>query len=408
MPTSRAYSFLGAAFVLYLFANQTQVGWLYVMSALLAGTVLAGFWLGRGSLRGIEGQRKLGESVADELYESDELTIELTLRRKARTGTSHVRTVEVCPLAAPDDPRRTTALFIPSIPANDAVQFDYTITLDRRGLHEFPPLALESGAPFGFFRRKRTLAVSTRTLVYPEVRPLRRLDLLDRQLTPQITNPRAGVGTEIMGVRPFRSGDSPRHIHWRSVARTGQLISKEFADETQPGLSLILDLFKHPYPQAETKHTPFEWAVKAAASIGDYAQRKGYPLHFVVDQDVLAAPVGAVTRMALLQYLARVQPTGTRNLAQIIGPTQAFAAVILPWPDQSMIEPLVELRRTRIEVLAVVVDPKTFPDGGEDAAPLADQLRAAGIDTRLLQFDQTACDWAVQLAEATTHERIRV
>jgi uncharacterized protein (DUF58 family) len=408
MPTSRAYSFLGGAFVLYLFANQTQVGWLYVMSALLAGTVLAGYWLSRGSLRSIEGQSKLGESVADELYESDELTIELTLRRKARTGTSHVRTVEVCPLAAPDDPRRTTALFIPSIPAHDAVQFDYTILLDRRGLHEFPPLALESRAPFGFFRRKRTLGIPTRVLVYPEVRPLRRLDLLDRQLTPQMTNPRAGIGTEIMGVRPFRSGDSPRHIHWRSVARTGQLISKEFADETQPGLSLVLDLFKHPYPQTESKHRPFEWAVKAAVSIGDYAQRKGYPLHLAVDQDVLAAPIGAVTRTALLQYLARIQPTGTRDLGQIIGPTQAFAAVILPWPDLTVVEALVELRRKRVEVLAVVIDAKTFPDGGDDAASFVDQLRAARIDTRLIRFEQAANDWAVQLAEATTHERMRV
>jgi uncharacterized protein (DUF58 family) len=396
MPTSRAYSFVAASAVIYLFANQTQVGWLYVVSALLLGTVIAAWRLNRSALKGLTGTRKVGDVLEADLYEGDETAVELTLRKSTGASASHIRLNEKCPLVAPDDAFRLTKLFIPALPAQSAVQFRYDITLDRRGLHEFPPLDIASGAPFGMFRRKGSLSIPTRTLVYPEVRPLERLELLDRKLTAQIARPRAGVGYEVLGVRPYRTGDSPRHIHWRSVAKTNQLISKEFADEAQPGLTLIMDLFAHPYPQTETKHTPFEWAVKCAASIGDYARQKGYSLYLLSDDEALAAPIGAVAWMALLQYLARVQPTGRRSLADVIGQqvTQNFVAVILPWPDERVMDALTELHRQRIEVLAVILDPETFPEKGLSAQGFAGQLTTAGIETRLIQFGD---DWGEQL-----------
>lgn len=395
MPTSRAYSFIAAAVIIYLFGNQTQVGWLYVVSALLLGVVLAAWWLSRSSLKGLSGARQVGERADADLYENEEIDIGFTLR-KSGASSHHLRLTEVCPLAAPDSSQRTTKLFIPALPDGEAVQFTYTVMLDRRGLHEFPAVETESRAPFGFFQRKTKLNIPTRTLVYPEVRPLERLDLLDKQLAATMARPRAGVGYEVMGVRPFRTGDSPRHIHWRSVARTGQLISKEFADEAQPGLTLALDLFAHPYPAAQSKHTPFEWAVKCATSIGDYAWHKGYSLHLMSDDEVLAAPVGPVAGMALLQYLARVQATGRRTLTQVMGqqPTQPFMAVILPWPDKQVIEPLLELHRRGVNLLVVLMDGATFPDEGMTSSAVAGTLRAQGITAREVAFGD---DWAEQL-----------
>lgn len=395
MPTPRAYSFVAGSVILYLFGNQTQVGWLYVVSALLMGTVIATWWLNRGAVKGFSGTRKVSDSLDGELYEGDEARIELTLR-KDKGSASQIKLTEACPMADPESETHTTRLFIPSLPNGSAVLFDYNIVLDRRGLHEFPPLALESGAPFGMVRRSGKLDIPTRTLVYPEVRTLERLDLLDRKLTAEMARPRAGVGYEVLGVRTYRSGDSPRHIHWRSVAKTQQLMSKEFADEAQPGLTLVLDLFRYPYPNTASKHTPFEWAVKCAASIGDYARHKGYTVHLLADDEVLAVPQGALAWTALLQYLARVQPTGKRSLTQVMGrqPTQNFIAAILPWPDERAIEPLLDLRRQGLEVMAVVLDPVSFPDAGMSAQGLAGQLKTAGIETRRVQFGQ---NWAQQL-----------
>ncbi|MBZ0283926.1 MAG: DUF58 domain-containing protein [Anaerolineae bacterium] len=397
MPTSRAYALATASAIFYLLGNQTQVGWLYMVSALLLGVVLAAYPLNRGALRKITGERRVGTAGEVDLYEGDETSIELTLRKNSGIGTGHIRLAENCPLAAPDSPQRTTRLFIPSLPGKGAVQFTYAVTLYKRGLHTFPSLNLASGAPFGLFTQTRTLDVPTRTLIYPEVRPLERLDLLDKRLAAEVARPRAGVGYEALGVRPYRTGDSPRHIHWRSVARTGQLISKEFADEAQPGLTLALDLFAYPYTKTESKHTSFEWAVKSAASIADYARQKGYGLHLLADDEALAVPMGPVTWEPLLQYLARVQPTGKRTLPQVIGGqvTQMFVAAILAWPDAQAVAPLLELRNRRIEVLAVLIDSSSFPDGGPSADNLAGELTAAGIDVRILRFSD---DWASQLS----------
>ncbi|MEO8611319.1 MAG: DUF58 domain-containing protein [Chloroflexota bacterium] len=392
MPTSRALTFLSAALVLYLFANQTQVGWLYVMSALLGGTVLAAWFLNRGILKTISAERKIGQV---EMHEGDTVSVALALH-KGQGSTSQIRLEEKCPLAAPDSPQKAVKLFIPSLPANGSVEFDYEVLVDRRGLHEFPPLALNSRAPFGFFKRAAVVQAPTRVLVYPEVRPLKRLELLDKQAAPEVTRQRAGIGYEVIGVRPFRSGDSARHIHWRSVARTGQLMSKEFADEAQPGLTLVLDLFQHPYPQSDTKHIPFEWMVKIAASIADYARVKGYPLHILADSEVLPIPSGPVAWSALLQYLARIQPTGKRRLPEVFGShsTQAFIAAVLPWPDSAALETLNNLQHKRADVLAVVLDPDSFPAGGLSAHSFASSLRAGGTDTRLIRFGD---DWTTQL-----------
>jgi hypothetical protein len=157
-------------------------------------------------------------------------------------------------------------------------------------------------------------------------------------------------------------------------------------------------LFAHPFPSNDSKHVPFEWLVKVAASIADYARVKGYPLHIMADGEVLAVPAGPVSWSAVLQYLARVQPTGKRHLIQVIGnqPAQTSVAAIFPWPDPAALEALLTLAHRRANVLAVVIDPATFPAGGESANDFAVQLQVSGIETRVVNFGD---DWTIQLSE---------
>src|SRR5437870_4690459 len=149
MPTKRTRTLIIAAVLLYFFANQTQIGWLYVMSALLAGIVLASALLNRGMLRGIRIERSLSH---DEISEGDPISITLDLHNPRATSIAQIAAAEVCPLADPESADYTLPLFVPFLKGRSAATLNYDLMVYKRGLHTFPPVVLHSAAPFGFFR----------------------------------------------------------------------------------------------------------------------------------------------------------------------------------------------------------------------------------------------------------------
>ena len=65
-----------------------------------------------------------------------------------------------------------------------------------------------------------------------------------RELEASLAAPRAGSGTELFGVREYTPGDPPRRIHWRSSARRGKLVLREY----EPPGALTLGIFCDPAP----------------------------------------------------------------------------------------------------------------------------------------------------------------
>ena len=395
--TSRGKWFLGAAFVFYMFANQTQVGWLYVIAGLLVGLVIAAGLLNRGAARGIRVQRVLAsgkvednpQSAASELsdlYEGDPVVLTLQFTRDSALPAVQVSATHTCPLADPESEMARTTLYMPILSREAPLQYTLTFPIHRRGLYSFPPIEISSAAPFGFFAQTRKIVQPDPQVIYPEFRPLARLPLLDEQPAAEQTQPRAGWGSEVMGVRPYRPGDSPRHIHWASVARTGVLMSKEFAQEAQPGVALVLDRYSPIWPPPETKHTPFEMLVKAALSVGDYALRRNYALSLSADETGIAHPQGGLTREMLLEYLARVPPINTPALdKQLQQPGfPPFVAVFIAHPSLDLVGPLVTLHRRGARLLVILADEVTYPSGGLSAVPLAEALGQAQIAVRIL------------------------
>lgn len=353
-PTARSAGFVVAGVLFYFFANQTQVGWLYIASALCIGAVLGGWLLNRRTLRAIRGERSVAVPDDETPHEGDPLRLTLALR--AARGLPQVSVLEHCPLAAPDE--REKSLFVPAL---QDVRFDYDVEIYQRGVYQFPQLRLATRTPFGFFQRRASLDIPTEVLVYPQVIERESLDLLDRQPAAQQVSPRAGIGNEVIGVRGYRLGDSPRHIHWRGVARRGTLVSKEFAEETRPGVTLVLDRYD-PYPATVHKHRPFEYAIKQLVSVAEYATKRGYPIHLAADQADFAAPGGALVWDALMQYLARVPARDQTTVANVLRhhPLQQYVAVALSYPDPALAEPLLSLHHRGLGILVLLPDMASF------------------------------------------------
>nr|WP_240898173.1 DUF58 domain-containing protein [Agromyces luteolus] len=79
-------------------------------------------------------------------------------------------------------------------------------------------------------------------------------------------------------LREYQPGDDRRYIHWRSSAKTGTFMVRQFEETRRSRLMVLLDLAADAYEDEED----FELAVSVAASIGARAIRDARSLAFVV------------------------------------------------------------------------------------------------------------------------------
>lgn len=404
LPTWRGWALAAVALVLYFFANQTQVGWLYVLAAIAAGLWLAAWPVPRRMLRGLSVTRRLnGQNASDlELHVGDSVSIELELKNAARFPALQVRGLEICPLAPSAD--RTQNFFADAIPPRNTLALNYETTCARRGWFEFPPVQISTRAPFGFFSAHRESLAPTGVLVFPEYRELEQLTLFERMPTAEAARPRLGSGGEFVGVREYRPGDSRRHIHWRSTARAGRLVVKEFAEETQPGLTIALDLRASSVIGSDDA-TSLELAIKIAATLARYAQRHGLPVTLAANSRTWPAPPGPLSWWGMMNYLARVQGEGDESFADCLRGLHAtqFVAALLALPDEAASAPLIELQRQGIGVLAVIIDPAPFlpVEWGDThrAQDVAATLTAAGLSVRVIG-DEADWEWTLEAEES--------
>ena len=401
-PTARAMVFGMTAVLMYLFANQTQVNWLYVTSALILAVVPIAWWANRRALVGISGYRELVGQGDDPIEEGMSLNILLRLNSTQRTLT-HVQLVEQCPLAPSGTPAFRLTGFIETLARANPVEIEYTTEVDRRGYFHFSPIQLSSRSPFGLFIRQTTLPLETSVLVYPPIHSLSHLTFLDRQ--PSTTLPwqqRAGLGNEVLGVRPYRLGDSPRHIHWKTVARTRQMMSKEFVEENEPGLSVVIDRYLPNETPTHPKHNPFEWGIKIAVSVAEYAFRRSYPFYVVCDESDLALPYGALTQDTFLQYSARLFPTRTRRLDSLLVASRLrpFTVVISAYLGATELTALEALHQQGVRLWVIGLDANSFPNLESEGVCIGlERLDALGIQTKRIRYSVQQ-NWAEQLDEA--------
>jgi uncharacterized protein (DUF58 family) len=138
---------------------------------------------------------------------------------------------------------------VPVLAAGASQHFREQITCDRRGPFIIGPLTVSSRLPFGLMERTALLAPNREIVVLPRLGRVHR-GRLRRRLNPaSLTIGRAqhhprrhpAAQADLHGLRAFRSGDSPRWIHWRTTARKGELMIREFEEMPTDNLVLILD-----------------------------------------------------------------------------------------------------------------------------------------------------------------------
>jgi len=155
----------------------------------------------------------------------------------------------------------------------------------RRGRYVLKGASVALTDPLGLTASAGVAAPGQTLLVYPRFWSMDRFDIpLGRRYQPGgiPLSSSTGDAIEFVGTRDYREGDPIRHIHWRSWARRGQPVVKEYQEEYFCRIAIILDTFLPPRP-AETDRRAFEAGISVVASIADFFSRSEYIV------DILAA-----------------------------------------------------------------------------------------------------------------------
>lgn len=127
---------------------------------------------------------------------------------------------------------------------------------------------------FGWIRKSKVIPIYDETLVYPELVDVDFMPIEADYGGRQVTSPFNLIKdtTMITGVRDYQSGDRVSWIHWKSFARTGTLMTKEFEDQGSDEVTLIFD---------GRASKIFEDEIVFAASILKEAVNERLPIRFL-------------------------------------------------------------------------------------------------------------------------------
>ena len=194
---------------------------------------------------------------------------EVSLHSEIQNPVGRTKSLSVRELTAPDI---AAVWYLPHFLGGTSVDAATKITFANRGRHPLPPLLARSGYPFGLVSFQRILTAGGEQLVLP---PLGTVNarLMKRFLI------RAGHGDDrtrrpparytpsdgdVRGVRPHRPGDGVRDIHWKTSARRGKWMVREY-DQTAPlDLVILVDPWVPGTPTDRVSQRKLEWALSLA------------------------------------------------------------------------------------------------------------------------------------------------
>ena len=144
-------------------------------------------------------------------------------------------------------------LYLPdTLAAGDDTIIEWPFTPDRRGVCELFLNGVQSKFPFGFLAKTVGEVEMSAVIVWPS--------RVDFELNPGAnglfsalgtSQSRTGLGSDLLKIREYVSGDAPRCIHWKATARMNRLMVRELAQEGQNGYHLIIDRNSSDWDEAQ-------------------------------------------------------------------------------------------------------------------------------------------------------------
>ncbi|MFT4974827.1 MAG: hypothetical protein ACI8S6_000710 [Myxococcota bacterium] len=148
----------------------------------------------------------------------------------------------------------------------------------RRGRFTFPGVELRISGRLGLLSEQRAVDCGAEVKVYPDFKVIARYALLaGEDRTAQLgihLQRRRGEGQDFHQLREYRQGDPSRAIDWKATSRRRQLISREYREERDQQVVILLDCGRRMRAH-DGGLSHFDQALNAALLLSHVALRQG-------------------------------------------------------------------------------------------------------------------------------------
>lgn len=264
---------------------------------------------------------------------------------------------------------------LPGLRGGDSIDDSFTVPTYRRGVIPVGPVRTVRGDPIGVVRRELEWTDVVELFVHPRTIGIPSTSTgLIRDLEGNPTRDLSSSDISFHALRQYVPGDERRHIHWKSSARAGEYLVRQFEETRRSHIVIALSLANADFATEDE----FELAVSVAASLGVRAIRDAREVSVVVSERTPAfakrktlavKALSTVTRTRLLDELAlvtfdesalRITDVAKVTGEQVTGISVAFLVV-------GSTTGITELRAAAasfppgVEAVAIVCDPDTIP-----------------------------------------------
>jgi len=358
---------------------------------------LSHFWLHR-AVEGVACERE----YQDRAFPGEKVRVTLRVQNRSLLPIPWLYLHDSVPiqLKSPSFFRTVTSLL-----PRESLTLGYDLDCRRRGYYHLGPLIITSGDLFGIRTYERRTCVSSPMLVYPRVVPLTAVPVPAQTPFGEIATKQRIFEdpARIVGVREYQTGDSLRHIHWKTSAATGALQVKRFEPAISIESQVLLNLNRDDY-SASRVETATELAIVTAASIAHYLVEKRQtvglgcngidPLVGLGRPVVLPARRGREHLMTILDALARVQSSReVMPFPDLLRQSKLHMSwggtgiIITADADDALFDGMVTMKRAGFHVMLILVDPRS------SFVVTRERAKEVGIQTRLIWQESDLDVW---------------
>jgi uncharacterized protein (DUF58 family) len=273
-------------------------------------------------------------------------------------------------LVRTDMPRQAT-----SVPLWGSRLINFRLTAVRRGHYQVGPVRVALGDPLGLFQAQNELHSRAAVTVYPRVHQIEGLPVpLSQPFGPVRTREKAFEDPSNQAeIRKYRPGDNPRHIHWKTSARMGELMLREYELNATTQIILFPDMCESAQAgsAAHVGGSTAETAIELAASLAALGLRRKIDVGLVChgqERYTVAPGRGQRTFHETLEVLARLEPSGRLPIEQVLELETAHLSgrstvvVITPRLTAQLADVLMRLRSNH-QVMLVLLSRESYLPG---------------------------------------------